>query len=244
VPIFKKVVVQNIKLILGFAGILLLAIANAFHATVLKVELDRLIAEVGALLLVVGFLHFMFELRLREEMLREISLSVFGNERLYSYGLADCLLNSKDVKEPAHWEAAASLTLGLQYSPRFIDDFHPVLRKRAAANRPTTVLVMNPECAAAKYLKESNTGIADVKAGVDRIRQIVEETNEGLHAKIVIKTHDRVLRYSFIRTDESIWIKFYTNSSHRVTIPAIKVTVGTPLYEFFSGDIDRLIAST
>ncbi|HEY2971522.1 MAG TPA: hypothetical protein VGJ48_03335 [Pyrinomonadaceae bacterium] len=100
---------------------------------------------------------------------------------------------------------------------------------------------MNPDSAAAQYLRDSKTGIADVSGGVERIKQIIDEANSGLTNKIAIKTHDRVLRYSFIRTDESIWIKFYANSNQRVTIPALKVNAGTPLYNFFNEDIELLL---
>jgi hypothetical protein len=235
-----KLITQNIKLILGFVGVLLIAVSTTFHFAFLKVEIDHLLAEIGALLLVLGFLHVMFELRLREGMLKQVSAAVLGNERLHESRLADCLTNSREVKDPGHWEAANSLIVGLQYSPRFIEDFHSVIEKRAAAKKYTTILLMEENSAAARYLKESKTGIADVVGGVSRIRQLVDEAAKGKARYILIKTHDRVLRYSFIRTEESIWIKFYTNSNARVTVPALKVRVGTPLYNFFDADIKRL----
>jgi hypothetical protein len=207
----------------------------------LKVEIDHLVAEVGALLLVLGFLHFMFEQRLREGMLNEISSAVLGDERMHDLGLADCLLNSRDVRDTGHWEAASRLVIGLQYSPRFVEDFHPVIIKRAAAKKTTTILLMDENSAAARYLKESKTGIADVGGGVSRIRQLIEEAATGWKARYVhIKKHERVLRYSFICTEESIWVKFYPNSNARMTVPALKVRAGTALYNFFDADIRRL----
>lgn len=235
-----KLITQNIKLILALVGVVFIAGSTTFHLTFLKVELDHLLAEIGAVLLVLGVLHFMFELRLREEMLKQVSAAVLGNERLHESGLADCLMNSRDVKDPGHWEAANSLIVGLQYSPRFIEDFHSVIEKRAAAKKYTTILLMDENSAAARYLKESNTGIADVGGCVSRIHQLIGEGAEENAHYIAIKTHDRVLRYSFIHTEESIWIKFYANSNARVRIPALKVRVGTPLYKFFDEDIKRL----
>jgi len=118
-----KLTIQYISLIILFVGVLLIAVSTTFQFTFLKVEIDHLVAEVGALLLVLGFLHFTFEQRLREGMLNQVSAAVLGDERLDQSGLADCLLNSKDVKETAHWETAKSLIIGLQYSPRVIEDF-------------------------------------------------------------------------------------------------------------------------
>ena len=236
----SKLIAQNITLILGFVGVLLIAVSTTFQVTFLKVGIDHVLAEVGAVLLVLGVLHFMFELRLREAMLKEVSAAVLGGERLHTAGLIDCLMNSKEANEPEHWQAANNLTVGLQYSPRFFEDFHWLIEKRAAADKHTTILVMDENSSAARYLKESNTGIADVSGGVSRIRQLIGEVAKAKAARITIKTHDRVLRYSFIRTEESIWIKLYTNSNARANVPALKIRGGTPLYDFFNADIERL----
>jgi len=53
--------------------------------------------------------------------------------------------------------------------------------------------------------------------------------------------HDRVLRYSFIQTDDFIWVKFFTNSPERAEVPALKVRAGTPLFKFFNDDAQRLV---
>jgi len=236
-----KLVSQNIKLILAILGLLLLAAANTFSCTFMKVEIDRLVAEVGALLLVLGVLHFTFELRLREEMLKEVSVAVLGHERLHTAGLADCLINSKEVNDKDHWGVSNTLTIGVQYSPRFVEDFHWLIEKRTQANKHTTILVMDENSAAARYLKDSHTGVADVHAGVSKIRHIIGNAAEGEAPFVRIKTHNKVLRYTFIRTEESIWIVLYSNSKGRVMVPAIKVRSGTLLYKFFDQDIERLV---
>jgi hypothetical protein len=236
----SKLITQNIKLILGFVGLLFVAAATTFHRTFLKVEIDRLLAEIGALLLVLGVLHFTFELRLREEMLKEVCAAVLGHGRLHESGLADCLMNSRAVSEASHWEASNSLTIGIQYSPKFVEDFHWLIEKRITANKYTMIMLMDENSAAAQYLKDSKTGIADVLRGVSRIRQIIGKAAQGKTPYVRITTHTKVLRYSFVRTEESIWIKFYSNSNVRTTVPAIKVRAGTPLYSFFDADIERL----
>ena len=50
-----RFVVSTIGLVMG--GIVLIVLGQLFHSEVGKVELDRLVSEVGALLLVVGSLH-------------------------------------------------------------------------------------------------------------------------------------------------------------------------------------------
>ncbi len=115
---------EHVRLILAGIGLLFLVVASTFHFSVLKVSVDDLLAEVGALLLVLGVLHFLFEMRLRREMLREVAESVLGNQRIYDAGLSDCVMNSRNVNETAAWKTALTLTVGLQYSPKFFEDFH------------------------------------------------------------------------------------------------------------------------
>jgi len=227
---------------LGLAtfGIALIGVANLFHKEVAKIEIDRLVAEVGALLLVVGILHALFEFGLRGEMLREVSKAVVGDTVLHDSGLNSCEMNSRLVDERAHWTRAATLAVGFQYSPGFFKDYHEVLKTRCAAGLPTTVTVMTPDGVAATYLRDSKTGLAKVAEGVNDIRQLLAEADTGTTKRIRLFAHDRILRYSYIRTDEFVWIKFFTNSPDRALVPAFKVRAGTPLFEFFSGDIKRL----
>jgi len=181
---------------LGLAvfGIVLIAIANLFHLTVAKIELDRLVAEVGALLLVVGFLHGLFEFGLRGEMLREVSKAVVGDTLLHDSGLDSCEINSKLVNDRDHWSRAATLSVGFQYSPTFFKDYHDVLKARCAAGLPTTVTVMSPGGAAAKYLQDTRTGLAKVDEGVHDIQQLLAEADTGKKKHIRLLAHDRVLR--------------------------------------------------
>jgi hypothetical protein len=235
---------EHAQLILVTLGLLLFAAGSSAHLTVMKVSVDHLLAELGALLLIVGTLHFLFEMRLRREMLKEVAASVLGNQRLYDSGLSDCLMNSRQVDEREHWQRAETLTVGLQYSSRFFEDFHDVLKSRCAVGKRTTVLVLDPASAAAEYLRSTGTGWANVDEGVAKIRGLLTEMALVGGTTPTLLRHDRVLRYSFIRTEEAIWIKFFTNSKNRATVPAIRVRSNSPLYAFASADIDRLLEAS
>jgi hypothetical protein len=149
-------------------------------------------------------------------------------------------MNARQVDERAHWTQSASLTIGYQYSPSFFKDFHEVLRERCRRDLPTTIAILRPEGAAARYLQESTTGKPAVKQSVTEIIALLREIDpDGRGCTLLF--HDRVLRYSFIHTDEYVWIKFYANSAARTTVPAFKVRSDTPLFGFFAEDIKRLL---
>ena len=242
-PRISKVLEENVRLKLVLFGLVLIVAANTFHFTILKVPLDRVVAEVGALILIVGVLHFFYEMRIRQEMLREVAASVLENQRIHNSGVSDCLVNSRDVNEAVHWEQAKNLTVGIQYSSRFFEDFRGVLESRCAAGKETTVLALKPESDATRYLKGTHTGLANVAEGLQRIRALLDEASADSGHSVPLLQHDRVLRYSFIRTEEAVWIKFFANSLDRTTVPAMRFRANTPLYNFVSGDVDRLIAA-
>ncbi|MCP4680229.1 MAG: hypothetical protein GY854_33005 [Deltaproteobacteria bacterium] len=208
--------------------------------TILKIKLDHVTAEVGALLLTVGLLHWLFELRLRRQMFADVAAAVLGNQRLHDNGLTDCLLNSKEVAEPAHWETAPELIIGIQYSARFFDDNHELIRRRSKKGLCTKVLVLNPESQAAEWLRATQTGFANVKEGVERISEIVSDADEN-RGNVSLLLHERVLRYSFIATREIVWIKFFTNERLRSSVPAFQVRCDSSLFDFFWRDISELM---
>ena len=236
-----RVLEQNRNLILCVVGLGCLLGAQAFHFTFLKVSPDHLLAEVGALLLVVGVLHSLFEMRIRKEMLKEVAESVLGNTHLYDSGLTDWKKDSKTVNESHRWERNPVLTIGVQYSSKFADDFHGVLESRCKAGLETTFLVLTPDGEGAAYLKSSRTGFADVKVGVERIKALAQEAEDaGINGRVRVLMHDRILRYSFIQTNEAVWVKFFTNSKAKATVPAFRFRTGSPMYEFVLKDIQRL----
>lgn len=230
-----------VTLVLAMIGLVLLVAAQTFQHEWLKVQLDRIVAEVGALILVVGILHWLFELGLRQEMLREISGAVIGSTLLHENGLDSCTMNSRQVDDSAHWSQSANLTIGLQYSPRFFKDFHHVLRARCTRGLSTTVTVLRPEGTAAQYLQGAMAGNPAVKESVTEIAALLGDIDTRKKKCTRLVLHDRVLRYSFIKTDEYMWIKFFTNSAGRANVPALKVRGGSPLFQFFSEDIARLL---
>jgi hypothetical protein len=230
-----------ITLVLVIAGFVLISASNTFHLNWAKIDVDRLVAETGALLLVVGVLHWLFDLGLRKEMLREVAGTVVGSTLLHESGLETCSMNSRQVDDSDHWSRCAHLTIGRQYSPRFFKDFYDILTERCKHGLPTTVTILCADGAAARYLQDSKTGRPAVKESAEEITGLLSQIDSGekKHARILF--HDRVLRYSFIQTDECVWITFFTNSPDRATVPSFKVRAETPLFKFFADDIKRLL---
>ncbi len=147
--------------------------------------------------------------------------------------------NSRTVDERTVWLESAILVVGVQYSPKFFKDFFDVIRSRSRGGKTTLALVVRPEGPAAQYLSENTTSTAKVTECVHEIERLLKEADEG-RGYVRVKMHDCVMRYSFIRTEEHIWVKFFTNASYRAVVPAVKVDSGSELFAFFETDVRKL----
>ena len=147
--------------------------------------------------------------------------------------------NSRIVEERTVWLKSAILVVGVQYSPKFFKDFFDVIRSRSQVGKTTLALVVRPEGPAAQYLSENTASTAKVTECVHEIERLLEEADEG-RGYVRVKMHDRVMRYSFIQTEEHIWVKFFTNASYRAVVPAVRVDSGSDLFTFFETDVRKL----
>lgn len=147
--------------------------------------------------------------------------------------------NSRTVDERTHWVESGILVVGVQYSPKFFKDFFDVIRSRSEEGRTTLALVVRPGGPAAAYLSENTMGSPNVGECVHQIERLLREADEG-RGHVRVKMHDRVMRYSFIRTEQRIWIKFFTNASYRTVVPAVRMDSGGELFGFFEADIRKL----
>ena len=134
--------------------------------------------------------------------------------------------------------------IGLHYSPRIIEDNHRLLIQRAGQGKETIIIASSPHGAALNFLKRVREETDHVDGNVKKIVSLIREINKPPAKRPVrLLHHNEVLRYSFVLTDEQVWIKLYRNSRGLSNVPAFAVTAGTSLFDFFKADIERLIES-
>ena len=147
-------------------------------------------------------------------------------------------LNSRDVNEREHWKTSSVLVIGVQYSPKFVKDFFDVIQTRSTDGLTTVVLIVDPDSAASRYLVPSIES-RKIEDCVREIQQLLKEA-DGDRGYVRLKKHERVLRYSFIRAEGHIWVKFHTNASYRTLVPAVRIDSASELFAFFEEDARRL----
>jgi hypothetical protein len=243
----SEILDERARLILVVSGLTLILVGNAFDYHILKINLAELLAHVGALLLIVGLLHWIFDTSIRRQLTQEIFESVVGAGRTSSSGIIDVNHNSREVTYEKIIKSAKRLIIGEHYSSRFFEDYAPHIRERLARGGETIALLLKPETSAARYLRESRSGHGAVSEQIRKIHEITNISDSGHNkasgatAGFHIKWHKRVLRYSFVMSDDLVWVRFFTNSEGYSLVPAVCVSRGTPLYEFFLTDVTRLL---
>jgi len=142
---------------------------------------------------------------------------------------------------------AKRIVIGEHYSARIFEDYAPQIRERLRLGYETTVLLVKPQSIAADYLKASGSGHGGISANLEKIRTIVVSPQAGpgtrpkANGGLAVKWHGRVLRYSFVMSEDAVWVRLFTNSEGFSLVPAFCVERSTPLYEFFLTDITKLL---
>lgn len=234
-----KVLSANAKLVIIVVGLVLILIGNGFKYELLKIDIDSMIVNIGALLLVIGTLQWIFDEGVRKEIVQEISMATLGTERIYQNGIVDCLDDSKKINDENIWKSTSELIIGVHYSNRFLKDYAEIIKYRINHSKYTYILHLEDQSDAANYLRNSRSGDSSIGEKTRQMNNLIELEFQSSPLIKIIK-HNRVLRYSFIKTDQSIWIRFFTNSKGYSLVPAIKIGVGTPLFLFFENDIKKI----
>ena len=73
----------RITLLLILGGLILIIIGNSFGFEWHKIKIDQLLTEIGALILCVGTLHWVFDVSLRKAMFKEIADTALENARIH-----------------------------------------------------------------------------------------------------------------------------------------------------------------
>jgi len=242
----SQILDENARLLLIVGGLVLILLGNAFEFSVLKIKLGDQLVQVGSLLLIVGLLHWIFETRMKRQFMREIVEAVVGAGRTSSSGIVDFTDNSRSIDYRNIVRLAKQVTIGEHYSSRFFDDHAPEIRARLSRGAKMTAILLKPQTLASDYLKESGSGHGGIDEQIAKIREIANspktgDAHENKAGRLQIWWHNRVLRYSFIMTEDLIWVRFFTNSAGHSLVPAICVVKDTLLYDFFKADVSRLL---
>lgn len=226
-------------LILGIFGLILVLIANTFNTTLLKVDVDNSLANIGALLLIVGVLQWLFDTSVRQTFFQDIRKEIIEYRGVSESGICEYHEDSKDVDFKDTFLTSSTLIIGVNYSAKLIDSSIDLLGERARSKRKTTIICVASNSPAEIFL-ESDFGNPGISDRIKKIIQVAREHDPSGELIRIVRV-PTVLRYSFIQFDHRIWAIPGTSGRGRRAVPGFFVRYGTSWFEHFRHDIEKLL---
>jgi hypothetical protein len=234
------------RLALVTAGLIFILLGNSMKGAVwFSVKLDELVASFGAFVAVLVLLQWAIDDRLRRELIEEVASRAVGNVNIARSGLVDYAPDTYNLDLNDVLESAGDVIIGLHYNADFIFRNRVKLAERCAVTGAATkLLISNPDGDAVRLLAKRPRGSVapdDVAVSTLKIHGLVNELNRNAATPITILHHDEILRYSFVRGDRAMWVKFQKNGTQLMPPPALKINAGSALYSFFENDIRSVV---
>jgi hypothetical protein len=231
---------------LSLMGMALILIGNSFSKVLLNIKLHEVISNVGALILVVGVLQWFFDEESRQNLINRIGSHIDAHliqkENLTRCGLISCELDSKHIisaEYAAELIASEKLIIGIHYSDTAVARFESIIRTRESQNKTTQIIHSDANGISKPYLEKCLSVPINLSNKISQLESFVSSRFQP--PTVQMTKHGRVLRYSFVASSQIIWIIFLTNTDgYEPAIPALRLSQGSPLYEFFKKDISDL----
>jgi hypothetical protein len=221
------------------SGLVLILIANTFDATVLKVDLASVMANTGALLLIVGVLQWLFDTSVRQTFFREIRSEIIDYRGVAESGICEYHPNSKDVDFRELFLTSSNVIVGVNYSSKLIDHSIEILGDRTRSKKKTVIICVQAGTPAETFL-EADFGNPGIDGRIQKIIQVAREHDPSGEFVRIVRV-PTILRYSFIQFDHRIWVIPGTSGRGRRAVPGFFVRHGTSWFDHFGHDIEKLL---
>lgn len=229
-----------IRLVIALVGLSVIMCSELFPEHVAGIPAQEIMRELATFVVASLLVHWIYDTQIKHELFQDIADYVVRKGNVSRSGISDYYDNTKDIDYSALLQNSYTVTIGLHYSPRILEDNFHLLASRAQAGKKTTLIAALPKGSALKFLKSIRGEGGHIDGNVNKIRSLVDEINKVAKVKIELLYHDEVLRYSFVLGDEQVWVKLYRNSSGMSFVPGFAVATGTKLYDFYKEDIEKL----
>lgn len=229
-----------IIVIIVIIGLLFIVGSNTFDMILWKIDIDSLLANIGALIFFIGGSQWIYDEFVRDGFFTELRTEILGNSSVARSGIIDFQPDSKDIDFEEFFLTSNEVVIGVNYSPKLIDNSIGLIQQRCKKLKKTTIIVVNQEGFAGRFL-ETDYESTEIKGGIKKIQEIIDDCNKTNILVSFIKINT-ILRYSFVVFDSRIWIVIGTNGKGRRPVPGFFVRSNSPWFQHFYDDVTRLLA--
>ena len=244
-PIYSRstmrlsLLVRGALILSGLAALFLAS--NALPVKVGQIDLAQIVSNLGAFLATSVVVQWIFDDKMRRELMEDIAIFTIGNQNVTTSGICDFQTDTRKISYNDMLARSKDVTIGLHYSPRIIEDNYDLLELRARKQGCTTVILVCDLKEALDFLRHVRKEEDHILSNLKKIEFMINSINDGAKSPIRLLRHNTVLRYSFVKSDSICWIKFYRNCAGYAKTPGICVSEGSPLYAFADDDISGMI---
>lgn len=199
----------------------------------------KLVGKLGEIVFVLGVFHVVFDYFVTKRLVHESTRAAVQSDRVASSGIEDFWQDSERVDYISDIAGSGQLIIGMHYSSRILARYTDLFVERAKKNKKTQILALGIESAAITYLAARRGKAIDVGKKLTEVEFHISEIKRksGKADCIEMVHHSAVLSYSFVLTDQHVWVKPNRNANGYEATPAVKVSAGYPLFTFFEKDI-------
>jgi hypothetical protein len=204
-------------------------------------RITEIVTNMGAFVVATIAVQWVFDEKMRRELMSDVALHAIGNSNVARSGVCNFVDDTKQIDYSDQIQKSDTLVVGLHYSPRFVEDNFVSLRARVARSK-STIFLISADAEALRFLTSVRQESEHVIPNLRKIESLIGQINQNAKYKITVLKHNAILRYSFVLGDDYVWVKPYRNSFGMVKPPGLQVKSGSPFFEFYKQDIERLIA--
>jgi hypothetical protein len=208
----------------------------------LHVRWNDLLSHLGAFIAILVSLDWFFNEKIRRELIVDVADQVYGLSNIHKSGISTFEGNSKNVDYLEYFSSPDHLFIGLHYDPRLVFDNIELFKERIRRGFPTTILLLSMSSDAFNYLgaigENKDIALSSNKLDMQEFAQLKAGDEKGV---LKILVHSVVLRYSFVATHNSAWVRFYKNSVGLGSVPALEIRRGGAMFDFVMQDIKALV---
>ncbi len=222
-------------------GLLLIMIGQVVNSVVLKIDVGSLLANLGSFIAVVGVLNWLYEMFARRKFFQEMYELLTGSHSLFESGLSGYTANSLDVKFRQELAETTNVLTLFSYNSRFLSDYQNEIQALLSRGGKANFIFLSEQSRTISTMKSLGWESASMTSHYRKIESFARAFDTQT-CKPDVTYIDAIPRYSAVKLDARIYIILGTTSNHRQHVPALCVKAGSPLYQFFSADLDAVRA--
>ena len=113
----------NTTLCLLVGGLALIYVGTFLPHNLGGVDFAAVASEIGTFVLAAVFVHWLFDMRAREELMSDLTQFTIGNSHVGTSGICDFIEDTKSIDYDEILRSSEELVIGLHYDPRFLSDY-------------------------------------------------------------------------------------------------------------------------